>query len=79
VNKTQQGAIRIALPFILLGITGLVGWGGHREKIKQHDIQIEKKVDKDVYVADRKADIREHDRFYKKLDDMHSDIKALKK
>lgn len=77
MTKSQSGVVKLALPFILLGITGLVGWGGHTQKLKHHDVQIEKKVDKEVFEEFKDSNETSHQRIERQLDSMHSDIKTL--
>ncbi len=71
MTKKQEGLVRIAIPFITLAIFGLVGWGGHKERIKANEIKIEKKVDKEVLKEFKEANANEHALMLRYLEAIH--------
>ena len=73
MTKKQEGLVRVAIPFITLGILGLVGWGGHRENIKNNGIQVEKKVDKEVFQEFKEANAKEHELMLRYLEAIHGE------
>ena len=77
MTKQQSGAIRIAIPFIVMAIAGLIGLGSHQQKIQHNTVEIEKKVDKEVYDAYKEANERDHQRILEHLEVIQSDVKEL--
>ena len=71
--------ISIATPFTILGASGLIAWGSHRQTLKTHSEEIEKKVDKDVCDANRKADKAQHEQIQNSLNTIEADVKELLK
>lgn len=70
------GLARLAVPFVILILAGLVGWGGHREQLKNHSTEIEKKVDKDVLSEYKEGHDKEHSQILKHLENIESYIKG---
>ena len=77
MTKKTEGVVRVAVPFIVMGICGLVGWGGHQERLKNHGIEIETKVSIEVFEAEKESDQREHDQMIKNQEIMQADLKEL--
>ena len=73
MTKKTEGVVRLAIPFITLAIFGLVGWGGHKEKIRANEIKIEKKVDKEVLQEFKEANANEHKLMIRYLEAIHGE------
>ena len=68
----------LVIPVTLL-VTGLVAAGVFQQKIKTNTAEIEKKVSKEVYEANKESDGKQHDQIIKNQGIMQADIKELLK
>ena len=68
----------LVVPVTLL-VTGLVAAGVFQQKIKTNTAEIEKKVSKEVYDANKKSDDKQHEQILTNQSVMQADIKELLK
>ena len=68
----------IVIPVALL-VTGLVAAGVFQQKIKTNTSEIEKKVSKEVYDANKESDDKQHEQIQNSLNTIQADVKELLK
>lgn len=74
MTKKARGAVRVTSA---LFIAGLIGLGALQYQVKTNTKEVDKKVDKDVFVEFKESNEAAHERTESQLDTMHTDIKTL--